>query len=100
MTKETLHFLAFRREPVGRQAVEKDLTVTRFGNPIVQQRQHPPVAAAPNQPSESLLESDGGLRNLIARKRIATIVANGRDARLHHRIARNGERQLIDNNAT
>src|ERR1035438_7547972 len=85
--EKLLHIRQFGGESVIRQAVEKYLAVPLLGDPVIQQDQHSPVALAADQPSKSLFQSDGRLRNLVVVKRIAPGLANILDARVHHGIA-------------
>ena len=68
-SKKLLYVVAFGGERVIRQAVEENLPVARLGDAIIQQRQHPAIGAAADQPAETLFQRDGRLRDLIARKR-------------------------------
>src|SRR6185295_14706297 len=82
------------------QAVEEDLPIPRLRNPMIQQSQHAAVRAAADQPSKSLLQCDGGLRNLVAVEGIPAIVLDRGNPSFHHWIAGYRERQFIDDNAT
>src|ERR1700677_4452751 len=94
-----LHGAQFSAEGIRRQAVEENLTVPLLRNTIIQQDQDAAIGLAADQAAEALLERERGLRNLVVVKRIAAFLPDAFDARFHHRIARNGERKLVDDDA-
>src|SRR6266481_5534911 len=95
--EKLLHVFEAGGESVIRQAIEKHLPIALFGDAVIQQNQHAAVALAANQPSESLLQGDGSLRDLVVVKRISPRLADALDPRVHHRIVRHREGQLIYN---
>src|SRR6202043_367612 len=97
--KKLLHVADAGRKSVIGQAVEKHLSITLFADPIVQQNQYSPVRTAANQPSKPLFERNKHLRNLIIVERISAGFPNLPQTRIHDWIARNRERQPINDNA-
>src|ERR1035437_2650128 len=97
--EKLLHIRQFGGESVIRQAVEKYLAVSLLGDPVIQQDQHAAVALAANQPSKSLFQGDGRLRNLVVVKRIAPGFADIFDSGIHHRIVGHRKGQFIYDNA-
>src|SRR4029077_19811763 len=97
--EELLHVADVGCKSVVGQAVEKDLAITLLADAIIEEHQHSTVRPAADQPPKPLLQSDSGLRDLVIVKRIAAVFPNFAQARIHHRIAWNGERQLINDNA-
>ena len=61
--KEALYLAEGCRESVIRQAVEKHLSVSLPGNPIIEYCEHAAVGAAADESSEALLQCERGLRN-------------------------------------
>src|SRR5579863_982384 len=94
--KELFDLVYICRESIIRQAVEENLAVTLLRNSIIQQDENAAVGAAANQPAKSLFQGERGLGDLVVVKRIPTRFTYVLDASLNHWVARNRERQLID----
>src|SRR5205823_2975333 len=97
--EKLLHVFQPGGEPVIGKTVEKYLAVALPCDAIIEQDQHSTVRTAANQPPESLLECDGGLRNLVIVKWITALLPDTLNSRAHHRIVRHRKRQLINDNA-
>src|ERR1700677_1904867 len=94
-----LHGAQFSAEGIRRQAVEEYLAVPLLRNTIIQQDQDATIGLAADQPAEALLERERGLRDLVIVERIAAFFSDAFDAGFDHRIARDSEGELVDNDA-
>src|SRR5271157_6592019 len=90
--EKLLHVFQAGGESVIRQAVEEHLPVALPGDTVVQQNQHAAVALGTDQPPETLLQGDGGLRNLVIVKGTSPRFLDALGAGVHHR--RSEERRV------
>ena len=66
---------------------------------VIEDRQNPSIRLRADQASEALLQRQHGLRHLVFRECVASILFQRPDARRHDRVARHRERQFIDDHA-
>src|SRR5690606_8108868 len=73
-----------------------DPAIRAGAKPRVADHDHAAVAEVADQPTDALLQREHGLGQLRFDERIAAGAANRIETRLHERVARHGERQLVD----
>ena len=79
-----------------RQAPQERGAVGARPQPRIAEHDEAAIVEIANEPPDALFEREHGLRQLELVERVASGSADRLGARLHERIARHGERQLVD----
>src|SRR6478609_2554607 len=82
------------------EPVEDLLAVSLLQHPRVHQDHYPDIGAAPDQPSEPLLQLEGGVREEIPREAILPLLRQALESRRGDRFTRDLERQLGEHERT
>src|SRR5207302_2449010 len=93
---EALRLVRWPDDAAARQASEEAPAVAAAGDARVEEGHDAAILRGADQPSEPLLERERGLRHLEGGERVLAFGAQLLDARLHQRLPRRGERQLVD----
>src|SRR5579863_3260425 len=96
---EALDFGRVLRDGVIRQRLDKNSTILHALNPVIENGENAAIRLGADQAAEALLEREDGFGDLVFGEGVAAIVLEGADARGDDRIAGNGERQFINDDA-
>src|SRR5574341_1153981 len=80
----------------GRKALQEKSTILLAQDAVVEDGEDAAVAAGADEPPEALLEGNDGFGNLVFSKSVVAVLLQPADARAHHRVGRDGERQPVD----
>ncbi len=99
-SEEALNHSHIGRPLVARETLHEDAAVLFFQDAVVEQHEQAAVVKRTDEASEALLQGDDCGGHLILKERIATLAIDCFHTRSHDRIARNCERQPVDDHAT